>query len=90
MEDLTLRILWHCLGTLDILAFTRGCEQLSPAAVEATRKLANVRIHVERIIDVVRQHFKILSATGIVQKELMAHKIRMESFWTQWLGFSVL
>ena len=60
--------------TLYIPAFTRGCDQLSPADVEATRKLANVRIHVERIIGVVRQHFQILSATGVVQKELVAHK----------------
>ena len=41
-------------ATLDIPAFTRGCEQLPPSDVEATRKLANVRIHVERIIGVVR------------------------------------
>ena len=38
--------------TLDIPAFTRGCEQLAPSDVEARQKLANVRIHVERIISI--------------------------------------
>ena len=42
-------------ATLDLPAFTQGCEQLSPSQVEATRRIANVRIHVERIIGVVRQ-----------------------------------
>ena len=57
-------------ATLDIPAFTRGRDQLSPEDVEATRKLANVRIHVERIIGAVCQRFQILSATGVLQKEL--------------------
>ena len=61
-------------ATLDIPAFTRGCDQLSPGDIEATRKLANVRIHVERIIGAVRQHFQILSATGVLQKELASKK----------------
>ena len=43
------------LGAIhDIPAFTRGCEQLAPSDVEARRKLANVRIHVERIISIIR------------------------------------
>ena len=37
-------------ATLHIPSFTRGCSQLSPMDVEATRKLANVRIHIERVI----------------------------------------
>ena len=37
-------------ATLDIPAFTRGVEQLPSSDVEAMRKIANVRIHVERII----------------------------------------
>ena len=61
-------------ATLDIPAFTRGCDQLSPGDVEATRKLANVRIHVERVIGAVRQNFQILSATGVLQKELVSKK----------------
>lgn len=52
-------------ATLNIPAFTytRGKPQLSPGDVESTRKIANVRIHVERVIGSVRQRFKILSAT---------------------------
>ena len=49
-------------------------QHLPPADVEATRKLANVRIHVERIISVVRQRFQILSATGVLQQEFISHK----------------
>jgi len=40
-------------ATLDTPAFTRGCHQLLPSEVEATRKLANVRIHVKMIIGAV-------------------------------------
>ena len=61
-------------ATLDIPAFTRGVSQLSSGNVEATHKLANVRIHVERIIGAVQQHFQILSATGVLQKEFASRK----------------
>ena len=60
-------------------AFTRRREQLSPADVEATRKLANVRINVERITGSVCQRFQILSATGVLTKELASHKTRSSS-----------
>ena len=58
-------------ATLDIPAFTRGCDQLPPGDIEATCKLANVRIHVERIIGAVGQCYQILSTTGVLQKELV-------------------
>ena len=61
-------------ATLDIPTFRRGCDQLSPGDVEATRKLANVRINVERIIGAMRQYFQILSATGVLQKELVTKR----------------
>ena len=61
-------------ATLDIPAFTRGCEQLPSADVEATLKLANVKIHVERIIGAVCQRFQILSAPGVLQKEFISQK----------------
>ena len=64
-----------CGATLDIPTFTKGHDQLPPEDVEATRKLANVRIHVERIIGAVRQRFQILSATGVLPKELTEKKI---------------
>ena len=54
---------------LEIPAGTRCCKQLAPVDVENTRKIANVRIHVERIIGSVRQCFQILSATGVLQNE---------------------
>lgn len=50
-------------ATLNIPAFTKGKSQLSPADVESTRRLANVRIHVERVIGSVRHKFQILNAT---------------------------
>ena len=43
-----------------IPAFTKGKKQLSPLEVESTRKIANVRIHVERVIGCVRQKYSIL------------------------------
>ena len=58
-------------ATLDLPAFTRGCSQLTPTDVEATRKLANVRIHVERVTGMVGQRFQILSATGVLSKEYL-------------------
>ena len=61
-------------ATLDIPAFTRGRDQLSAEDVESTRKLANVRIHVERIIGAVRQRYQILSATGVLPKEMATKK----------------
>ena len=46
-----------------IPAFTRGKDQLSPLELETTRKIANCRIHVERVIGCVRQKYIILSST---------------------------
>ena len=44
-------------------AWTRGKSQLDGVSVEQTRRIANVRIHVERLIGLLRQKFQILSAT---------------------------
>lgn len=54
-------------GTLDIPAFTKGHEHAGK--IENTRKLANVRIHIERVIRAVCQRFTILSAAGVLSKE---------------------
>ena len=48
---------------LHIPAFTRGKSQLSALEVEETRSIANVRIHVERVIGLVRQKYTILQGT---------------------------
>ena len=48
---------------LHIPAFTRGKAQLSAMEVEETRRIANVRIHVERVIGLVCQKYPILRST---------------------------
>ena len=54
---------------LEIPAFTKGKAQLSSLEVEETRRLANVRIHVERVIGLVRQKYQILN--GILPIETL-------------------
>ena len=46
-------------ATLAIPAFTKGKSQLSQREVETSRKLTNVRIHVERVIGQMKR-YKIL------------------------------
>lgn len=46
-----------------IPAFTKGKKQLAGIDVEQTRRIANVRIHVERVIGLLRQKYSILSST---------------------------
>ena len=48
---------------LVIPAFTKGKSQLDPVDVEQTRGIANVRIHVERVIGLLRRKFTILEGT---------------------------
>lgn len=48
---------------LKIPAFTRGATQMHPLDLEATRGLAAVRIHVERVIGLVRNKYTILQTT---------------------------
>ena len=43
--------------------FTRGKKQLSKEEVDVSRQLSRVRIHVERIIGVVRQKYMIFQST---------------------------
>ena len=50
-----------CNAELIIPQFTRGSKQLDAKAVEETRKLANVRIHVERVIGLLKNRYGILS-----------------------------
>ena len=46
-----------------IPAFTKGKKQLSGLDVEQSRRIASVRIHVERVIGNVRNKYKILQST---------------------------
>lgn len=48
---------------LAIPAFTKGKSQLDPVDVESTRGIANVRIHVERVIGLLRNKYTILRGT---------------------------
>ena len=69
-------------ATLDIPAFTKEQTQLSVEDFEVTRKIANVRIHIERIIGSVWERiigpvwqiYQILTATGVLSKELVSHR----------------
>ena len=47
---------------LVIPAFTKGKTQLDPVDVERTRGIANVRIHVERVIGLLRRKYTILQS----------------------------
>lgn len=48
---------WFHQADLNVPAFTRGKNQLDPVNVEKTRKIANVRIHVEHVIGTLRQKY---------------------------------
>ena len=48
---------------LVIPAFTKGKAQLDPIEVEKTRGIATVRIHVERVIGLLRRKYTILEGT---------------------------
>ena len=46
-----------------IPSFTKGKKQLTGIDVEQTRRIANVRIHVERVIGFICQKYTFLSGT---------------------------
>lgn len=48
-------------ATVKVPAFTKGKDQLHPVDLENTRSLAHVRIHVERVIGLIKQKYRILS-----------------------------
>ena len=50
-------------ASLEIPAFTKGLSQLPAIDVETTREIANVRIHVERVIGLTRNKYTMLQDT---------------------------
>ena len=50
-------------ANLEIPVFTKGKAQLDPVDIETSRGTANVRIHVERVIGLVRCKYTILQST---------------------------
>ena len=54
---------WFHQAELSIPAFTKGKDQLDPTDLEKTRGIANVRIHVECVIGLLRQKYAVLQRT---------------------------
>lgn len=46
---------------MQLPAFTKGKSQLHPLEIEDTRTIANVRIHIERVIGLLRTKYRILN-----------------------------
>ena len=70
-----------CSAELVIPAFTKGKKQLSAKEVETTRKIANVRILVERVIGNLKSRFGILSQ-GSLPISLVNSKLNEKSDMT--------
>ena len=64
--DITDSVGFYC-AAVKTPAFTSGRNQLSGIEVEQTRRIANIRIHVERVIGNIRKKYSILSATQPIQ-----------------------
>lgn len=67
---------------LHIPAFTRGHTQLTALDVEKTRKLANVRIHVEWVIGLVRNKYLILKAVQPIHYVIASQGVHLHH-WTR-------
>ena len=52
-----------CGVELIIPSFTKGKSQLSAKEVETTRKIASIRIHIERVIGLLKNRYRILDGT---------------------------
>ena len=64
-------------GVLQIPAFTTGRDQLAPRDVDQTRKIANVRIHVERVIGRMRKYEIINTILPISIADLTDYMMRV-------------
>ena len=50
----------NCRSELVMPAFTKGKKQLSATELETTRNIANVRIHIERVIGLIKNRYHVL------------------------------
>ena len=62
--DINESVGFYC-AKLKIPAFTKAKSQLSAVEVEETRKVASLRIHVERVIGLVRRKYQILQTRAM-------------------------
>ena len=67
----------HC-SCLELPAFTKGKKQLKPVAVEQTRNIANVRIHVEHVIGNVRKKYSMLNCTQPIDFVISSHETTLD------------
>ena len=63
---------WFHQAELSIPAFTKGKDQLDPIDLEKTRGIANVRIHVERAIGLLRQKYTVLHDQGTLPIDFLS------------------
>lgn len=63
-------------ANLNIPAFTKGKSQLHPLDLESTRNIAAVRIHVERVIGLLKKKFKIFE--GIIPMSMLSNMVNDE------------
>ena len=71
--DVQESVAFYC-STIKIPAFTTGIKQLGGIEVEPIRQIANVRIHVERIIENIRKKYSILGATQLIDSVTVGNR----------------
>ena len=59
--------------------FTRGEKQFHPLEVENTRKVANVRIHVEMVIGLVVRKFRVFEGEIPCRKKCFTNILQVET-----------
>ena len=56
----------RCSAELIISAFTKGKKQLPTKEIETTRKIANIRIHIERVLGLVKNRHHVLDGPTLI------------------------
>ena len=76
---------FHCTEFLGILkkailpSFARGKKQLSAAEVHSSKRISNVRIHVERVIGRMRNFLILQSTVPLTQVHLLDDIVAIEA-----------